>query len=206
MADNATIEIQGLEERLKQLGDLSTKNPVMEKRITEVIRKVMAEVQKALQGSAKSGLYMEADPRKAYKAIRKTVYRKLFGGNVNIITPRKSAGVLRYYEPTRHPSPRGGNRISQSETTHRMMSYTGADRSFILRWLNEGTDVRYSGHGRNGRTQADKDRFITKHNGAGYRGGIMARNWFGGASERELQNAAARLDQMINDIILGIMY
>ena len=86
------------------------------------------------------------------------------------------------------------------------MSYTGADRSFILRWLNEGTDVRYSGHGRNGRTQADKDRFITKHNGAGYRGGIMARNWFGGASERELQNATARLDQMINDIILGIMY
>ena len=206
MADTGTIEIKGLDERIKQFGEASTKNPMMRKRINEVIRATLAKVRKSLQGDAQSGLQMQSDPRKAYKAVRMAVYRKIFGGNVNILQSRK-AGEGRYYEPPRklQPKQRGGNRMKQSERTHKMMSYQGIERGFILRFLNQGTDVRYTG-GRNGRTQAERDRFINNHGGRGHRGSIAARNWFGPRSQAELENAAANLDKMIDDIVAGILY
>jgi len=66
------------------------------------------------------------------------------------------------------------------------MSYEGKDRGFILRFLNAGTDTRRTRYGN--------------------RGAIAPRNWFGGASQHQLENAANNLDKMINDIILGILY
>ena len=85
------------------------------------------------------------------------------------------------------------------------MSYFGKDRGFVLRFLNAGTRVRYNG-GRNGRTEEQYNTFIAHHEGRGHRGAISARNWFGGASQHQLENAANNLDKMINDIILGILY
>ena len=70
MTDNATIEVTGLDERIKKFGEASTKNPMMRKRINEVIRTALREVKKKLQNEAKSGLDMQSDPRKAYKAVR----------------------------------------------------------------------------------------------------------------------------------------
>lgn len=204
MADNGTIEITGLEERIKKFGEASTKNPEMRKRINEVIRATLAKVRKSLQGQAQSGLQMQSDPRKAYKAVRMAVYRRIFGGQVNILQSNK-AGAGHYYEPQRHPSHRGGNRMAQSGRTRKMMSYQGSERGFILRFLNQGTDVRYTG-GRNGRTESERFRFIESHGGRGHRGSIAARNWFGSASQRELENAAANLDKMIDDIVMGILY
>ena len=204
MADNGTIEIKGLDERIKQFGEASTKNPMMRKRINEVIRATLAKVRKSLQGQARSGLQMQSDPRKAYKAVRMAVYRKIFGGQVNILQSNK-AGDGKYYEPPRHPSHRGGNRMAQSGRTHKMMSYQGSERGFILRFLNQGTDVRYTG-GRNGRTRSERDRFISNHGGRGHRGSIAARNWFGNASQAELERAAENLDKMIDDIVAGILY
>lgn len=206
MADNATIEITGLEERIKKFGEASTKNPEMQRRIREVIRETLAKVRKSLHGDAQSGLQMDSDPRKAYKAIKMAVYRKIFGGNVNILSPRR-AGTLRLYEPPRRPSRRGGNRIKRTPggRTETMMSYTGGDRWMVLQWLNAGTKARYNG-GRNGRTEAQYNKFILDHEGRGFRGSISARNWFGPRSTQELQNAAANLDRMIDDIVSGILY
>ena len=204
MADNGTIEITGLEERIKKFSEASTKNPEMQRRIREVIRATLAKVRKSLQGQAQSGLQMQSDPRKAYKAVRMAVYRRIFGGQVNILQSNK-AGAGHYYEPPRHPSHRGGNRMAQSGRTRKMMSYQGSERGFILRFLNQGTDVRYTG-GRNGRTESERFRFIGSHGGRGHRGSIAARNWFGSASQRELENAAANLDKMIDDIVSGILY
>jgi ribosomal protein S20 len=211
MADNATIEIKGLDERIKQFGEASTKNPEMRKRINEVIRAMMKEVRKKLQDNAQSGLQMKSDPRKAYKAIKMAVYRKIFGGNVSILSPRR-AGTLRLYEPTRKgtrdPYGRGGNRMKRPKggRTETMMSYTGGDRWMILQWLNAGTKARYSGNGRNGRTEAQYNKFILDHNGRGFRGSIGARNWFGPRSSQELMAAAANLDKMLDDIVSGILY
>ena len=206
MADTGTIEIKGLDERIKQFGEASTKNPMMRKRINEVIRATLAKVRKALQNNAQSGLQMQSDPRKAYKAVRMAVYRRIFGGQVNILQSRR-AGTLRFYEPPRHPSRRGGNRIKREAggRTETMMSYQGAARGFILRFLNQGTEARYTG-GRNGRTREKRDTFIMNHEGRGFRGSITARNWFGPRSQQELENAAANIDAMIDEIIQGIMY
>ena len=187
MADQATIEITGLEERIRQLGEASTNNPMMQRRIREVIKQVLGRVRKDLQDHAASGLQMQSDPRSAYKAVRFAVYRKLFGGQVNILSPR-NAGKGRLYEPPRklQPKQRGGNRRTRSDRTTELMSYFGKDRGFVLRFLNAGTDTRRTRYGN--------------------RGAISARNWFGGASQHQLENAANNLDKMINDIILGILY
>ena len=209
MADTGTIEIKGLEERIKQLGEASTKNPMMEKRIREVIRKVLSEVRKNMQRSAKVGLNMNADPRNAYKAIKMAVYRRIFGGNVSILSPRR-AGSMRLYEPPRKgtsdPLGRGGNRMKRSTRTIDMMSYQGGDRWMVLQWLNNGTRDRYSGSGRNGKTLSQYNAFVERTGGRGKRGHIAARNWFGSASQRELENAAANLDKMIDEIVMGILY
>lgn len=207
MADSGTIEITGLEERIKQFGEASTKNPMMRKRINEVIRATLSKVRKSLQAQAQSGLQMQSDPRKAYKAIKMAVYRKIFGGNVSILSPRR-AGTLRFYEPPRHPSHRGGNRMKREKDgrTETMMSYTGGDRWMILQWLNNGTKGRYALSGRNGSAREDYDSFILRTGGRGRRGSIGARNWFGPRSSQELQNAATNLDKMIDDIVSGILY
>lgn len=206
MADQATIEITGLEERIRQLGEASTNNPMMQRRIREVIKQVLGRVRKDLQDHAASGLQMQSDPRSAYKAVRFAVYRKLFGGQVNILSPRNK-GKGRLYEPPRklQPKQRGGNRRTRGDRTTELMSYFGKDRGFVLRFLNAGTRVRYNG-GRNGRTEEQYNTFIAHHEGRGHRGAISARNWFGGASQNQLENAANNLDKMINDIILGILY
>lgn len=189
MADNGTIEVTGLEERIKKMGELSTKNPEMRKRINEVIRQTLAQVRKSLQGDARSGLDMQSDPRNAYKAVRMAVYRRLFGGQVNILQSRKAHGG-RLYEPprrgTKDPYGRGGNRTLRSGRTEQLMSYQGADRGFILRFLNAGTGERTSRYGK--------------------RGSIAARNWFGPRSQAEMERAAQNLDKMIDDIITGVMY
>lgn len=199
-----TIEIKGLDERIRKFGELSTKNPVMRHRINGVIRSVLAQVRKSLQGQAQAGLQMQSDPRHAYKSVRMAVYRRIFGGQVNILQSRR-AGRGRLYEPPRHPSRRGGNRMLRSDRTVDLMSYEGKDRGFILRFLNAGTAPRYTG-GRNGRNDDERDRFVQAHGGRGYRGSIRARNWFGAASHQQLENAAANIDRMIDDIIAGVMY
>ena len=205
MADYGMIEIEGLEERIKKFGELSTKNPMMRKRINEVIRKTLLEVRKAMQRSAKAGLNMNADPRKAYKAVRMAVYRRIFGGQVNILQSYGSKPGM-YYEPQRHPSRIGGNRMKQCETTRDIVSYQGADGGFILRFLNAGTEVRYAGHGRNGRTEYQRTRHVELTGGRGHRGAIQERNWFGPRSQEELEHAARNIDALIDDIITGVMY
>ena len=209
MADSATIEIKGLDERIKQLGEASTKNPMMRKRINEVIRAMMKDVRKRLQNDAQSGLQMKEDPRKAYKAIKMAVYRKIFGGNVSILSPRK-AGNMRLYEPPRRGTKdqygRGGNRMKRSDRTTDMMSYQGGDRWMVLQWLNNGTRERFSGSGRNGKTEAQYRAFVERTGGRGKRGSIAARNWFGPRSYQELQAAAANIDAMIDNILQGILY
>ena len=187
MADSGTIEVKGLEERIKQMGEASTKNPEMRKRINEVIKQTLGVVRKSLQNDAKAGLEMDSDPRKAYKAVRMAVYRRIFGGQVNILQSRKAHGG-HYYEPPRKlkQGQRGGNRRLQTGRTVQLMSYQGADRGFILRFLNAGTSERNTRYGK--------------------RGSISARNWFGPRSQQEMEKAAANMDKLIDDIVAGIMY
>ena len=88
----------------------------------------------------------------------------------------------------------------RSKRTQDLMSYEGADRGFILRFLNAGTEARYTG-GRNGRTDAERTRFIESHEGRGFRGSISARNWFGPRSQKEMEAAAQNIQAIIDKVI-----
>jgi O-antigen/teichoic acid export membrane protein len=94
MADQATIEITGLEERIRQLGEASTNNPMMQRRIREVIKQVLGRVRKDLQDHAASGLQMQTDPRSAYKAVRFAVIK-----TVKILTETATNLVLFFWFP-----------------------------------------------------------------------------------------------------------
>ncbi len=179
---NGTVTITGLDAFEKKIKQLETTSPGFEKRLRGVIRKVLGEVRAALQNDAQSGLQMQSDPRKAYKAVRYAVYKKILGGQVNILQSRH-AGAMQLYEPPRklREGQRGGNRMPRIKRTEQLMSYQGKDRGFILRFLNLGTTNRQS-YG-------------------GNRGSISARNWFGPRSQQELQNAAANIQAIIDKVI-----
>ena len=206
MADikNGAITITGLEEFEKKLKQLETTNPGFEKRLRDVIRKVLGQVRAALQKDAKSGLQMKSDPRKAYKAVRYAVYKRIFGGQVNILQSLK-AGNGSLYEPprkgTRDSKGRGGNRVKRTERTSKIMSYTGKDRGFILRFLNAGTaDRAINSMGGKSLRTGGVSILATKSLG-GNRGSITARNWFGSRSHKELENAAANIQEIIDKVI-----
>lgn len=205
MADiqNGTITITGLDAFEKKIKELESTNPGFEKRLRGVIRKVLGEVRAALQKDAQSGLQMQSDPRKAYKAVRYAVYKRILGGQVNILDGKGNPTGKVFYEPQRHPSLRGGNRIKRKSggRTEQLMSYSGKQRGFVLRFLNAGTKPRYAGYGRNGRTQEEYDRFVANHDGRGFRGSIQPRNWFGQASQRELEGVAEKMQAIIDKVI-----
>lgn len=202
MADNGTIELKGLSEFEKKLAQLKTDNPGFEKRLRDVIRKVLGHARANLRKDAASGLDMKSDPRSAYKAVRFAVYKRLFGGQVNILQSRR-AGAMSLYEPQRtlDPSKRGGNRRQRSQRTTNLMSYNGVDRGFILRWLNNGmtkTNPRVIQFTENERRKVDR---WNKHPNTGNRGAIAARNWFGNASLMELRTVAGEMQQLIDKVI-----
>lgn len=200
MADNGTIEMKGLSEFEKKLEQLRTDNPGFEKRLRDVIRKVLGHARANLRKDAASGLGMDSDPRHAYKAVRFAVYKRLFGGQLNILQSRRAGASTTYTPPrTLKAGQRGGNR--RLRTSRNLDKYEGVDRGFILRWLNNGmtkTNPRTIHFTENPNRKVDK---WNKHPNTGNRGAIAARNWFRGASLQELQSVAGEMQQLIDKVI-----
>ena len=146
----------------------------------------------------------ESDPREARRAIRTSVYDKVLGGNINILTGKKAHGTNNY-EPQRTltPGQRGGNRRKRSERTKQIMSYAPLDRGFILRFVNSGTKTRVIGFRntlKGNRTRYENRVYrISRGDTArtGNRGSIAPRNWFMSAAESALGTAAANIAEMI---------
>ena len=198
--NNGSVTIEGLSEFEAKLKQLKTDNPGFEKRLRGVIRKILGHARANLRKDAASGLQMESDPRHAYKAIRYAVYKRLFGGQVNILQSRR-AGAKTGYQPARTltSGQRGGNR--RLRTSRNLDVYEGVDRGFILRWLNGGmtkTNPRVIQFTENEGRKVDK---WNKHPNTGNRGAIAPRNWFKGASLAELQKTAAEMQELVDKII-----
>jgi hypothetical protein len=174
------FQVEGFVEQRKELEKLMMSNPAMEKKVQGLIRSVLAEVRKRMGEEAQGA--MASDPRQAYKAVRSAVYKRILGGNVNILQTRRASGGGSY-TPTRtlKTGQRGGNRRLRSERTMKMESYVGADRGFVLRFLNAGTQPRNTKYGN--------------------RGAIAPRNFFGNRSYHEMEVAAGKLDAMIDELI-----
>lgn len=196
----AEITLDGLSEFEKKLEQLRTDNPGFDKRLRAVIRKALGEARANLRKEAQLGLDMKSDPRHAYKAIRFVVYKRLFGGNVNILNSRKAGAETAWKNPrTLRPGQRGGNR--RLRTSSDLDKYEGVDRGFILRWLNNGmtkTSLRLIQFTENPSRKVDR---YNKHPNTGNRGAISPRNWFGSASLQQLEKVAGTIQDIIDRII-----
>ena len=192
------FQTEGFVEQRKELEKLMMSNPAMEKKVQGLIRKVLGEVRKNMGAAAKDA--MKSDPRQAYKAVRTAVYKRILGGNVNILQKRRASGGGGAYTPTRtlKSGQRGGNRRARSERTMKLESYTGSSRGFVLRFLNAGTNNRVVNFTPHENKKPDK---WNKHPNTGFRGRIAPRNFFGDRSHQEMEKAAQKLERLIDELI-----
>lgn len=170
----------------KALAVLFVNHPDTRKRIRKIVREELKDATKRLSEDARYEL--PNDPRKAYQAVRASIYRKILGGNVSILNPRRAGQRYQLIKPRKldqNPFQRGGNRVPRGARTESVDTYFGKDRAFILRFLNSGTDVRMAGS-RGGRL-------------SGNRGSITARNWFGNMAPHEMELAAENLSNVIEE-------
>lgn len=204
--------VEGLEELSKKLDQLQVNNPEMEKKIQKIIAKGLQMVRKSVSEAMRQK--MKDDPREAYKAVRRTVYRRILGGNVNILQ-NKRAGDRSTYTPTRtlKSGQRGGNRRLRSERTLALESYSGRDRGFILRFLEGG--ARKGGGRRQERgfrndphrdqvkrgSQGGDIRKYGKTTNTGSRGSISAGHVFSNVADHSMENAIAYIESEIDKLI-----
>ena len=175
-------------------------DPKMRKVIQQHIREALFEARRDVMASSP----LESDPREAIKSIRTTVYKKVLGGNINILNGTKAHGSNSYEPPrTLSPGQRGGNRRKRSERTKQIMGYAPLDRGFILRFVNSGTKTRVIGFRNTIKGNRSRyDSLVTRiHSGdksrTGNRGAIAPRNWFMQSAESAMANAAANIAEII---------
>lgn len=171
------LTLTGVAYMLEGLGDLRTDSKRMRKDLKKIIRTVLAEARKAMSHDARG--ILPNDPRKAYQAVRHSVYKRVLGGQVNILQKSRAGGSMSIARPPRtlRPGQRGGNRRKRSARTNQVDGYIGSDRGFILRFMNAGTVERETRYGK--------------------RGSIRARNWFGTSSAFAMSTAAEQLEELI---------
>ena len=162
------------------LAALFVNSPETKKRIRKIISEELKDVAKRLREDVR--YEMKEDPRQAYKAVRSSVFKKIMGGMVSIVSPWRAGAGHRFERPRKldqNPWQRGGNRTKRSPKTERMDSYWGKDRAFVLCFLNGGTAVR-------------KTRY-------GNRGYIAARKWFENMAPKEMELAEENLANVIEE-------
>ena len=176
-------------------------DPKMRKVIQQHIREALFAARREVMADfpAENG-----DPRQSRRAIRTTVYEKILGGNINILTGKKAHGGGSYEPPrTLTPGQRGGNRRKRSERTKQIMGYGPLDRGWILRMVNSGTKTRVIGFRNTQKSNKSKYEArvyrISRGDKArtGNRGSIAARNWFMQSAESALGNAAQTIADLI---------
>ena len=178
MAD--VVQISGLVENQARFEHLLSTDPGFDTSVKGAIRKVLKEARGKISEDAKS--YIQDDPRKAARAIKHTVYKSLFGGNVSILSKRRAgakAELIR--QRTSRPGQVGGNRRPRVESRNRLDQYYGSDRGFILRFLASGTVSRQTRYGN--------------------RGSIRRTDWFGHVGAWHMNEAAAKVAAAINEYV-----
>lgn len=172
---------QLVEQQARAFARLMFKDADTRERIRKIIREELKDTAARLREDAHYSL--ENDPRKAYRGVKSSVYRKILGGNVGILNPRR-AGASHAYEKVRKldqtgPYQRGGNRRPRSARTEQIDSYYGKDRAFILRFISSGTKQRTTRYGN--------------------RGSITANRWFQNMAPHEIELAAENLAVVVNE-------
>lgn len=202
-ADNAVF----IQEQ-KTLEAAMTTDPKVKKALQQLVRQVILQARRDVVRSIE---FTNGDPRNTRQAVRTTVYRKVFGGNINILNSKKAHGTNSYEPPRKlRPEKRGGNRMARSPRTQQIMSYSGLDREFIMRFVDSGTKQRFVGFRNaqksNSRRYLDtKQRWDLGGNRTGNRGSIAARGFFARYGERALEIAADKLATLIDTELTNIL-
>jgi hypothetical protein len=114
---------------------------------TSDVRKVFAKVAKPVKQSVQQGFRasVKSDRRKAWKGVRVITLKGGKGVIVGLLNPRKAGNAMAV--GSRSTGGRSGIRRNRkrSARTNQVDGYRGADRSFILRMHNQGTDSRLAG-------------------------------------------------------------
>ena len=160
---------------------LMTTNPKMERKLRNAIHTLILKAREQVAAVAETKL--QNDPRKTAHAIRSTVYREVFGANLNLLSSKKanSPGPIPPESARKKSRAIGGNRRKRSDDTIRRLGYQGFDRAFVLRFDSDGTKER-------------KTRY-------GSRGAISPRGWFPPAATNALNRMSDELVKMIDEII-----
>jgi hypothetical protein len=182
--NGSDVEVSGIIENQAMFERLLTNEPNFDRNIRGLIRKALREARNNLSKDARS--YIANDPRKAARAVKSAVYKELFGGNLSILQKRRSGAkyeLKRHRKVEQNPKMWGGNRrkVDTGTDAYRLDRYYGADRGFILRFINGGTVSRMSRYGN--------------------RGSIRQTNWFGHTAPWQMESAAERVAEAINGYI-----
>ena len=179
------VQVYGVDANLEAFGRMMTSDPAMAAIFRKYIRNVLKEARKKLTTDARS--YMKSDPRKAAQAVKFSVYRGIFGGNLSILQKKRGQAGAKYELRRQriveqNPHMRGGNRrLRIDDGRNRLDYYYGADRGYILRFIGSGTVDRTS-------------RF-------GSRGSIRQSDWFGHTAPWHMEEAAAQVAEAINEYV-----
>ena len=204
--------MEGFVELSKKLDELQANNPMMEEKIKKIISKALQMVRKNVSDAMRA--QMDEDPRGAAKAVRRVVYRRILGGNVNILRNRR-AGSRSSYQPTRtlKTHQRGGNRRKRSDRTLALDSYGGRDRGFILRFLESGARKgggnRQDRHFTNDPHRPDVKRGsqggdLAKYGqstNTGSRGRIGSTHVFSTVADKGMENAMVFIEREVDKLI-----
>lgn len=179
------VNILNVEEVLEKF---ATDYPGTAKMMAKVMRRVLAKIRAKTSRDLQS--IINNDTRKASKAVRLAVYKKILGGNISILDPKKASStrcrLVRARKLDANPKQRGGNRSERTDRTEKLDSYYGTDRAFVLRFLNQGVD----------RTDpSSQHRYGNR--APGNRGVIQGRNFFGPTVDKNLEQAGEMLEEEI---------
>ena len=154
---------------------------------SEVVRRELGKVLGIQRNRAVAKARTQARAGSASSAVLRRMYRKEYGGNINIATPRgRISSRTRNYQPGWLKQRHVGDR------TRKINEYYGPDRGFILRFLEGGTDVRTAkSYGPSG-----------KGSGATYgaRGSIAPRSFFHSMGS-DMEQAAQQLGHTLNGYV-----
>lgn len=201
-APNIDVEIntEAVRRHLDDIGRMLTTNNETRDRIRAIIKEEIKAARSRISKDIHASL--PNDPRKAFRAVRSSIYKKVFGGNINILTPRKAgAKYMLTRLPKLNPGQRGGNRRARSGRTIALETYFGKDRGFILRFQNSGTTDRKIKFTSSASRKVDK----WNHNpNSGNRGNIAPRGVFSQAAVSETDALRAAISQALEQEFVDI--
>ena len=172
---------------VEMLDRLRYENLVKSSDVRKVFAKVAKPVKQSVQQGARSS--MKKDPRKAWKGVRVITLKGGKGVVVGLLNPRKAGNAMAVGSNSTGGKSGIRRHRKRSERTNQVDGYQGADRSFILRMHNQGTESRMAG------TRASVSLSKTAN-----RGRLTAKRFFDRA-EAGMQRASQSLAQELGKII-----